>query len=137
MRSRFFRCSPTDTRVDAFGLFTGQVGYAANNVLFYLKGGAAVTSDRYRMLLTGTGTQIANGVDDTRWGGVVGVGLEYGFAPNWSAGIEYNHMFMQDKTYNLVSNGAVFPAGTLVSQSRIRQDIDIVTARINYKFGAY
>ena len=37
-----------DTRVDAFGLFTGQVGYAANNVLFYLKGGAAVTSDRYR-----------------------------------------------------------------------------------------
>ena len=46
----------TDTRVDAFGLFTGQVGYAANNVLFYVKGGAAVTSDRYRMLLTGTGT---------------------------------------------------------------------------------
>ena len=39
-----------DTRVDAFGLFTGQVGYAANNVLFYLKGGAAVTSDRYRVL---------------------------------------------------------------------------------------
>ena len=43
-----------DTRVDAFGLFTGQVGYAANNVLFYLKGGAAVTSDRYRVLATGT-----------------------------------------------------------------------------------
>src|SRR5437016_5356155 len=42
-----------DTRVDAFGLFTGQVGYAANNVLFYLKGGAAVTSDRYRVLATG------------------------------------------------------------------------------------
>ena len=46
-------------------------------------------------------------------------------------------MFMQDKTYNLVSNGVVFPAGTTVSQSRIRQDIDVVTARINYKFGAY
>jgi outer membrane immunogenic protein len=127
----------TDTRVDAFGLFTGQVGYAANNVLFYLKGGAAVTSDRYRLLATGTGVQLANGVDDTRWGGVVGVGLEYGFAPNWSAGIEYNHMFMQDKTYNFVSNGVVFPAGTLVSQSRIRQDVDIVTARINYKFSGY
>ena len=96
-----------DTRVDAFGMFTGQVGYAANNVLFYVKGGAAVTSDRYRMLATGTGVQLANSVDETRWGGVVGVGLEYGFAPNWSAGIEYNHMFMQDKTYNFVSNGAV------------------------------
>src|SRR5882724_10897274 len=126
-----------DTRVDAFGLFTGQVGYAANNVLFYLKGGAAVTSDRYRVLATGTGISLANSVDDTRWGGVVGVGLEYGFAPNWSAGIEYDHMFMQDKTYNFISNGVAFPVGSLVAQSRIRQDVDIVTARINYKFSGY
>src|SRR3954464_5005423 len=126
-----------DTRVDAFGLFTGQVGYAANNVLFYLKGGAAVTSDRYRVLATGTGISLANSADDTRWGGVVGVGLEYGFAPNWSAGIEYDHMFMQDKTYRFISNGVAFPVGSLVAQSRIRQDVDLVTARINYKFGAY
>ena len=123
-----------ETRIDAFGLFTGQVGYAANNVLFYVKGGAAVTSNRYRVLATGTGVQLANTVDDTRWGAAVGVGLEYGFAPNWSAGIEYNHLFMQDKTYNFISGGGVFPAGTLVAQSRIRQDVDIVTARINYKF---
>ncbi len=89
------------------------------------------------MLATGTGVQLANSVDDTRWGGVVGVGLEYGFAPNWSAGIEYNHMFMQDKTYNFVEQRrlASFPAGTLLAQSRIRQDVDIVTARINYRSG--
>jgi len=125
-----------DTRVDAFGTFTGQVGYAANNVLFYLKGGAAVTSDRYRMLLSGTGIQVANTVNETRWGGVIGAGLEYGFAPNWSAGIEYNHMFMQDKTHNFVSTGVVLaPAGTLFATNRIRQDVDVVTARINYKFG--
>jgi outer membrane immunogenic protein len=127
-----------DTRIDAFGLFTGQVGYAANNVLFYVKGGAAVTSDRYRMLATGTDVQLANSVNDTRWGGVVGVGLEYGFAPNWSAGIEYNHMFMQDKTYGFVSNGSIgilAPAGTLLAQNRISQDVDIITARINYRFG--
>ena len=30
------------SRLDAFGLFTGQVGYAWNNALFYVKGGAAV-----------------------------------------------------------------------------------------------
>ena len=29
-------------RIDAFGLFTGQVGYAWNNVMLYAKGGAAV-----------------------------------------------------------------------------------------------
>jgi outer membrane immunogenic protein len=98
-----------------------------------------VTSDRYRVLATGTNTLLTNNLDDTRWGGVVGVGLEYGFAPNWSAGIEYNHLFMQDKTYSLVSNGVFIPApaGTELFQNRIRQDVDIVTARINYRFGAY
>src|SRR6186997_224445 len=42
------------SRIDAFGLFTGQVGYAANNVLFYVKGGAALTDNRYEGLFLGT-----------------------------------------------------------------------------------
>ena len=68
--------------------------------------------------------------DDTRWGGTVGVGLEYGFAPNWSVGIEYNHLFLQDRTYTFTTPGGVF-----FSTDRIGQDIDLVTARLNYKFG--
>src|SRR5437773_2861731 len=32
-----------ESRIGAFGLFTGQVGYAFNNVLFYVRGGGAVT----------------------------------------------------------------------------------------------
>ena len=32
-----------NSKVEAFGLFTGQVGYAFNNALLYVKGGAAVT----------------------------------------------------------------------------------------------
>src|SRR5262249_41983004 len=32
------------TKTDAIGLFTGQLGYAWNAALFYVKGGAAVTS---------------------------------------------------------------------------------------------
>jgi outer membrane immunogenic protein len=27
-------------KIDAFGLFTGQIGYAVNNALLYVKGGA-------------------------------------------------------------------------------------------------
>src|SRR6201996_322757 len=38
------------TRIDAIGLFTGQVGYAWNNVLGYVKGGAAVTHDKYDLI---------------------------------------------------------------------------------------
>ena len=59
------------TRIDAFGLFTGQVGYAWNNTLLYVKGGAAVTDNRYEGLLTGTGTVIDR-ASSTRWGGTGG-----------------------------------------------------------------
>jgi outer membrane immunogenic protein len=118
------------SRIDAFGLFTGQVGWAANNVLFYIKGGAAVTADRFRVYDVPTGLVVGTTGDDTRWGGVVGAGLEFGFAPNWSAGIEYNHLFMQDRTHTFVdATGAFF--GT----DRIRQDVDLVTVRVNYRWG--
>ena len=119
-----------ESKVDAFGLFTGQVGYAANNVLFYVKGGAAVTSNEYRSFANANGALAGVTGDDTRWGGTVGVGLEYGFAPNWSVGIEYNHLFLQDRTYTFTTPGGVF-----FSTDRIGQDIDLVTARLNYKFG--
>ena len=63
--------------------------------LFYVKGGAAVTSNRFSILDTLTGVEFAS-ASATRWGGTVGVGFEYGFAPNWSFGVEYNHLFMGD-----------------------------------------
>ena len=83
------------TRVDAFGLITGQVGYAWNNALLYVKGGAAVTSNRYRGIGTGglAGAEF-DGANDTRWGGAVGVGFEYGFAPNWSVGLDIKIMWL-------------------------------------------
>ena len=37
----------TRTTTDGIGLFTGQIGYAWNAALFYVKGGAAVTSNRF------------------------------------------------------------------------------------------
>jgi outer membrane immunogenic protein len=116
------------TSVDAFGLFTGQVGYAVNNVLLYVKGGAAVTSNTYRSTFGGALVGVTG--DDTRWGGTIGAGLEYAFAPNWSVGVEYNHLFMQDKTYTFTT-----PGGAFFGTDRIRQDVDLVTARLNYRFG--
>jgi outer membrane immunogenic protein len=119
-----------DSRINAFGLFTGQLGWATNNVLFYVKGGAAVTDNRNRIYSTATGAPLASTGDDTRWGGTVGVGLEYGFAPGWSAGVEYDHLFMQDRTLTFTT-----PPGVAFGADRIRQDVDLVTVRVNYKFG--
>ncbi|WP_407174702.1 outer membrane protein [Bradyrhizobium sp. STM 3562] len=126
--STAFLADSNRTKIDAFGLITGQVGYAFNNVLLYAKGGAAVTSNRFSVNSALTGVELAR-TDETRWGGAVGAGVEVGFAPGWSVGVEYDHLFMQDGTVTFVT-----PAGAVASD-RIRQDVDLVTARINYKFG--
>jgi outer membrane immunogenic protein len=115
------------TSIDSFGLFTGQVGYSWSNALLYLKGGAAVVNDQYRILGNTTGTLLGS-TDETRWGGTLGVGFEYGFMPNWSVAVEYDHLFLGSNT-----NTFVTPAGLF--SDNIRQDLDIFTARVNYRFG--
>src|SRR6202048_3341928 len=86
------------SKINAFGLFTGQVGYAWNNALLYVKGGGAVTGDRFDIRTTVGNVPVATTGDQARWGGTVGAGVEFGFAPNWSAGVEYDHLFMGTKT---------------------------------------
>jgi outer membrane immunogenic protein len=112
------------TKIDSFGLITGQVGYAWNNVLVYAKGGAAVVGVKNEVFSTATGGLLASN-SDTRWGGTIGAGLEFGFAPNWSVGVEYNHIFLSDKDVTFAG----------LQTDRIRQDVDMGLVRLNYKFG--
>src|SRR4051794_39563221 len=120
----------TRTKTSAIGLFTGQIGYAWDASLFFLKGGAAVTDNRFSILDTVTGIELA-ATTATRWGAAVGVGWEYGFTPNWSFGIEYDHLFM-DHANNSFNVGTV-PAAFL--NNRVTQDVDMLTLRVNYRFG--
>ena len=117
------------TKVDGIGLFTGQIGYAWNAALLYLKGGAAVTSNRYDITTTLGGVGVAS-ASSTRWGGTVGVGFEYGFTPNWSAGIEYDHLMMgnANNSFSCYSTCATLA-------NTISQNVEMVTVRVNYKFG--
>lgn len=113
------------TNVDAFGLFTGKLGYAFDNVMIYAKGGAAVQAIDYTSTLIATGASSTTG--NTRWGATVGAGIEYAFNPNWSVGFEYNHIF--------ATNSNVTFTGVAASTDRIRLDTDLFTGRINYRFG--
>jgi outer membrane immunogenic protein len=133
--SLFIPAWTNNSTIDAFGLFTGQVGYAWNNVLWYVKGGGAVTDDRYRGTVPALNAQF-DSANDTRWGGVVGTGLEYGFAPNWSVAVEYDHLFMGNRSITTTSTGVLagIPAGGIFRTDSIRQDVDMVTARIDYHF---
>jgi len=126
------------TKVDALGLFTGQVGYsfngwATNSMLVYVKGGAAVVDDKYNGIFPAVGGIVFDTTNsNTRWGGTVGAGIEMGFAPGWSVAIEYDHLFMgtQNATFHFVPPFAGITSRT----DSIRQDIDMLTARVNYTF---
>jgi outer membrane immunogenic protein len=119
------------SKVDGLLLITGQVGYAWNAALVYLKGGLAVIDSRFDVLTNPGGVSVA-ATTDTRWGSVVGVGFEYGFAPNWSAGVEYDHLFVGSST-----NSFTTPAGLAFATARISQNVDMFTVRVNYRIGGW
>ena len=116
------------SKVDAFGLFTAQVGYTTNNLMLYGKAGAGVASVKYNSFIPGMVTLDA--VNQTRVGPTLGIGVEFGFAENWSVGGEYDHLFLGHKTANVPTLD-----GPLARMDRIGQDIDVALIRINYRWG--
>jgi len=123
------------TKIQSFGLITGQVGYTFNNVLVYAKGGVAVVDNRFDYIRASDG-YVAS-VSETRWNPTVGAGVEIGFAPNWSIGAEYNHIFQSTKDLTL-QNCAYdrgYKCGYATEGLHVRQDVDLALVRLNYKFG--
>ena len=60
-------------------------------------------------------------------GGTVGVGIEYGFTPNWSAKIEYDYIAFGTRNTAFTS-----PVGPFTED--VRQNISLVKAGVNYRF---
>lgn len=123
------------TKIDGIGLFTAHVGYAWSNILLYVKGGAAVTDNKYSDVFTvnnafGNAGTTFNSAGDTRWGGSVGAGVELGFAQNWSIAFEYDHLFMGNRNIIFAAN-----AIAVSRADNIRQDVDMATVRVNYRWG--
>ena len=134
-RTRFSVINPViseQAKVDGIGLITGQLGWAWNAALLYFKGGAAVTGNRFTVCDTLNG--LCGSLSNTRWGGTVGVGFEYGFGPGWSVGVEYDHLFMghANNTFSVVD-----AALTNFLNDRITQNVDMVTVRFNYRFNGF
>ncbi|MGY8704787.1 outer membrane beta-barrel protein [Bradyrhizobium sp. 18BD] len=118
------------TKIDSFGLLTCQMGYAVNSLLLYGKAGAAVAHDKYDQFIPGA-VPTFNSVNQTRWGYTIGIGMEWGFAHNWSVGGEYNHVFLGHHSADF----ATLVGGLAAHTERIGQDIDMGLIRINYRWG--
>lgn len=113
------------SNVRTLATIRGRVGYAAGPWLFYGTGGAAYAETRYQATTPG-GPNFAYTTD--RWGYAAGAGIEWGFAPNWSAKAEYMH-------YGF--DGVTAPIGALsnLSTADVKTTVDTVKVGINYRWG--
>ena len=133
-------CALSESSNDWFGTVRGRLGVVYGPWLFYGTGGVAWMDNSVTRTITCTGAgcpavstasvlvgQSATAAS-TLTGWVVGGGIEWGFAPGWSAKIEYQHMeFDYASTYNYSLPGAF---------RRIESDYQVDTIRvgINYLF---
>jgi len=109
------------------GSVTGRLGYAWGPALFYGKGGFA-WRDNNNFAVTVAGVPAAFTTSGSNKDGyTVGAGLEYLFAPNWSAKAEYQY-------YNF--GNTTFTAGPApIVGARFRDDEHNVKLGVNYRFG--
>jgi outer membrane immunogenic protein len=102
------------------------LGYAWGPTLLYAKGGYA-WRDGNNLGVTVAGSPSAFTTNGNRKDGyTVGAGLEYMFAPNWSAKAEYQY-------YNF--GNTQFTAAPPTSPPSFRNDEHTVKVGVNYRFG--
>ena len=65
-------------------------------------------------------------------GWLVGAGIEWAFAPNWSAKVEYNYLGLDDRTFIVPAGVPGFLPGDTFTQSD--RNIQMVKVGINYLF---
>jgi outer membrane immunogenic protein len=124
---------------------TGRVGYAFNlggafgwgpsgvggPWLIYGKGGwgwAGVNKFTLTNVATGGSIDLSN--SNSNDGPVGGVGIEWAFAPNWTAKLEYDNLFLSDKSFT-TAPGSIIGSHTF---STFNRDVQTVTVGVNYLF---
>jgi outer membrane immunogenic protein len=115
------------------GTIAGRVGVAWDKTLLFGKAGGAWVNDTYRVIDLASGGTVSAG-DETRWGWMVGIGVERAFIDNWSLKIEYDFMGFGKNRVTLTCSPVFCGVPTPVPED-IGQNISVVKAGINYHFG--
>jgi outer membrane immunogenic protein len=109
-----------EDKIDALGSVTGRAGVAVDAALFYAKGGYAWADNK----LSASALGVTVSDSHVHSGYTVGGGIEYMFAPSWSAKAEYMFTHLESQTYTLAGLG--FDSGTA--------EFHTIKAGINYHF---
>lgn len=111
-----------DSKIDSFGSVTGRAGFAMDAALLYAKGGFAWGNNKTTVSIPVFG--ITSSDSHTHTGYALGGGIEYMFAPNWSAKGEYMFTSLGSETYTLL--GDQLASGNI--------DFHTIKVGVNYRF---
>lgn len=121
------------SRTDFIASATGRLGYAWDHFLLYGKGGAAWSHNKYQVnnfacvIFVSCNTS----ADETRSGWTAGGGIEWAFAPNWSALVEYDHYgFGETRSLTFTD-----PAHGSAIFNVKAPSFDVVKVGVNFRFG--
>ena len=111
---------------------TARLGYSvADRWLVFVRGGAAWTREKIDSAFTNlAGIPVDPGATTNRAGWTVGTGVDWAFAPNWSANLEYNY-------YDFGDHGATLTSATnnsVVTVLSLKDKIHAVTAGVDFHF---
>jgi outer membrane immunogenic protein len=133
------RCS---ANVRGLATFAARFGVTWDHTMVFVKGGGAWANDRFSLHSSSNSnfppSTVWNygDITDNRWGGMVGLGIEQAFGPNWSAKVEYDFMDFGTKNYTFIGS-QVTPLGVSTPvrfSSDISQTIHLVKVGLNYRF---
>ena len=145
--------------IGTLALRLGITGVPSDRTLFYVKGGGAYVNEDFTENTTITAFDIGGPVgfdgfttysnaakNVSRWGWMLGAGIELGLWDNWSAKVEYNYLGFGKKDVRLTRTDCFFGGKNFGNTCdlvpayrdvRIEQDIQLIKFGLNYRFGGY
>jgi outer membrane immunogenic protein len=111
-----------------------RAGIAATPALLvYVTGGLAVAGVNVRYQNNNFTPAFLVSKSDTKYGWRAGFGAEYALGANWSVKAEYLRVMLGHTTANVPIDQFFGPGST--GSLKVSQNIDLIRAGINYKFG--
>lgn len=130
-------CAASESRNDLIGTLRGRLGVVSNNFLFYGTGGFAWMDNETTRTITCVGAGCpavsvasilvgqSSTASSTLGGWVVGGGIEWMFAPNWTAKVEYQHArFNYSYDFNYTAAAAFRRTETALYTDTIRVGVN-------------
>jgi outer membrane immunogenic protein len=128
----FLNCS---AKTSGMATLTGRFGVDLDRTLVYLKAGGAwmrESSTISNVALPPLPGAFSSSISNNRYGWTLGGGLEYAFAPHWSAKLEYDYMDFGTKRYNFPPTAGIF-APTFTNWDLVDR-MHVVKGGLNYHF---